>query len=126
MKILVVDDSAVMRRIHVNLLIEIGISKDSIFEASDGDEALRLCIENDFDLFLLDWNMPKVNGLEFTKQIREIEKYKTVPIIMVTSEAAKYHVIEAVKAGVTNYVVKPIKHSVIIEKLGKYIKIGKK
>lgn len=126
MKILVVDDSAVMRRIHVNLLIEIGIPKDSIFEASDGDEALRLCIENDFDLFLLDWNMPKVNGLEFTKQIREIEKYKTVPIIMVTSEAAKYHVIEAVKAGVTNYVVKPIKHSVLIEKLGKYIKIGKK
>lgn len=126
MKILVVDDSAVMRRIHVNLLIEVGIPKGSIFEASDGDEALRLCIENDFNLFLLDWNMPKVNGLDFTKQIREIEKYKTVPIIMVTSEAAKYQVIEAVKAGVTNYVVKPIKHSILIEKIGKYIQIGKK
>lgn len=121
MNVLVIDDSTVMRRIHVNLLKDIGIDSDSIYEAGNGEEALKICIEHDIKLFLLDWNMPKLNGLNFTKEIRQIEHYKTVPIIMVTSEAAKYHVVEAIKAGVSNYVVKPIKADVLIEKIGKYI-----
>ena len=125
MKVLVIDDSAVMRRIHVNLLKEIGFAAEHILEAENGEVALKLCIDNDVKLFLLDWNMPKLNGLEFTKKIRAIEHYKSVPIIMVTSEAAKYNVVEAIKAGVTNYVVKPIKSEVLVEKISKYIKIGK-
>lgn len=126
MNVLVIDDSTVMRRIHVNLLKEIGIPDDNIYEAGNGEEALKLCIKHDMHLFLLDWNMPKLNGLNFTKEIRQIEHYKKTPIIMVTSEAAKYHVVEAIKAGVTNYVVKPIKSEVLLEKIGKYIKIGRR
>lgn len=126
MNVLVIDDSTVMRRIHVNLLKEIGISDNNIYEAGNGEEALKICIEHDISLFLLDWNMPKLNGLNFTKEIRQIDHYKKTPIIMVTSEAAKYHVVEAIKAGVTNYVIKPIKSEVLVEKIGKYIKIGKK
>lgn len=123
MNILVVDDSTVMRRIHVNLLIDIGFEKDSIYEAADGEEALNLCLKHHFNLFLLDWNMPGINGLDFTKKIRSIDQYKKVPIIMVTSEAAKYSVVQAIQAGVTNYVVKPIKPNVLIDKIEKYIKI---
>lgn len=126
MKILVVDDSSVMRRIHVNLLKEMGFRAEHILEAEDGDEALKKCIDQDITLFLLDWNMPKLNGLTFTKKIREIEHYKDVPIIMITSEAAKYHVIEAIQAGVTNYVVKPVKADVLEDKITKYIKLGGK
>lgn len=126
MNVLVIDDSTVMRRIHVNLLKEIGFPENSIYEASNGEEALKICIETDIQLFLLDWNMPKLNGLNFTKEIRQIEHYKKTPIIMVTSEAARYHVVEAIKAGVTNYVIKPIKSEVLVEKIGKYVKIGKR
>ncbi len=124
MKVLVIDDSVVMRRIHVNLLKEIGFSEDQILEAENGEVAFKVCIDNDVKLFLLDWNMPRLNGLDFTKKIRAIEHYKSVPIIMVTSEAAKYNVVEAIKAGVTNYVIKPIKSDVLKEKITKYIKIG--
>ncbi|MGL1892155.1 MAG: response regulator [Spirochaetaceae bacterium] len=125
MKILVIDDSTVMRRIHMNLLKEIGFNKSDILEAENGEVALKLSLDNDIKLFLLDWNMPRLNGLDFTKNIRSLEKYKKIPIIMVTSEAAKYHVVEAIKAGVTNYVVKPIKSDVLVEKISKYVKTGK-
>lgn len=122
MKILVVDDSVVMRRIHLNLLRDMGFTDDSLLDASDGEAALKLSLEEHIDLFLLDWNMPKINGLSFTKQLREIEQYKEVPVIMVTSESARYNVIEAIKAGVTNYVVKPIKSEVLQEKIEKYLR----
>lgn len=121
MKILIVDDSAVMRRIHRNTLLENGIDESSLLEAKDGEEALKIAIEQEITLFLVDWNMPKLNGVNFVREIRGFSKYSKTPMIMITSEAAKYNVIEAIQAGVTNYVVKPIQGNVLWEKINKYL-----
>ena len=120
MKVLVVDDSGVMRRIHRNTLEENKVAEGDILEAEDGEAALTIAQSEDIGIFLLDWNMPKINGLEFVKRIRIIDKYKETPIFMITSEAAKYNVVEAVKAGVTNYIIKPIQGNMLWEKIGKY------
>jgi two-component system, chemotaxis family, chemotaxis protein CheY len=121
MKVLVVDDSRVMRNMHKNALIEHNVKQDDILEAGDGGIALEVSIKNPIDLFLVDWNMPGLNGLEFVKAIRALEKYKSTPIIMITSEAAKYMVVEAINAGVTNYIVKPVSERMLWEKLSRYL-----
>ncbi len=121
MKIMIVDDSEVMRRIHRNTLKEQNIPDESMLEAADGAEALKMAISEQIDLFLVDWNMPKLDGLAFVKKLRAMGSYSETPIIMITSEAAKYNVIEAITAGVTNYVVKPIRGNVLWEKISPYI-----
>jgi two-component system chemotaxis response regulator CheY len=121
MKVLVIDDSAVMRRIHRNTLIEHAIPEGDILDASDGEAALKIATEGHIGLFLVDWNMPKLNGFELVKALRAMPQYAATPIIMITSEAAKYNVMEAINAGVTNYVVKPIKGDVLWQKLARYI-----
>lgn len=122
MKILVVDDSRIMRNILKNILKESSINEDYILEAQDGREALNLIQEGKIDLMLLDWNMPKLNGVELVKIVRAKDELKEIPIIMVTSEAAKYNVVEAIKAGVTDYIVKPIKGEVVKKKIKEYLK----
>ena len=122
MKYLVVDDSGVMRRIHKNILLENNVSESQIFEAENGEAGIKIAEIEDIGLFLLDWNMPKLDGLKFVKIIRSIEKYEDTPIIMITSEAAKYNVVDAISAGVTNYVVKPIKGDILWEKISRYVK----
>ena len=124
MKVLVIDDSAVMRRIHRNTLTEHGIPESDIADASDGEAALKIATEGNIGLFLVDWNMPKLDGFQLVKALRAIPRYATTPIIMITSEAAKYNVMEAINAGVTNYVVKPIKGDVLWQKLAKYVSPG--
>ena len=121
MKILIVDDSQVMRNIHKNLLAENKIDPDRFLEADNGDAALNMALENEIALFLVDWNMPGLNGLEFVKAIRAMNQYQTTPVVMITSEAARYHVLEAVEAGVTDYVVKPIQGHVLWKKLMSYL-----
>jgi two-component system chemotaxis response regulator CheY len=121
MKILIVDDSQVMRNIHKNALRDHGVPEESFCEADNGDTALGIATNDKIDLFLVDWNMPGLNGLEFIKTIRTMDRYKDTPVIMVTSEAAKYNVMEAIEAGVTNYVVKPISGNVLWEKIEKFI-----
>jgi len=121
MKILIIDDSGVMRRIHKNVLIERGIAEDDLIEAEDGQVALALATKFPIDLFLLDWNMPRLNGLEFVKAVRALVQYQRTPIIMITSEAARYSVLEAIQAGVTNYVVKPVQGEALYAKLGPYL-----
>ncbi len=120
MNILIVDDSGVMRRIHKGILLERGIPESDLIEAEDGKVALEMANAKPIGLFLVDWNMPNLNGLEFVRTLRATDAYKTTPIIMITSEAAKYNVVEAVKAGVTSYVIKPIKGDALWEKIGKY------
>lgn len=120
MKILVVDDSIVMRRINKNILIENGVSEKDVYEAEDGRSALEIAKTHTIGLFLVDWNMPHLNGLEFTKILRGMADYAKTPIVMITSEAAKYMVVEAIQAGVTNYIVKPIKGRALFDKIGKY------
>ena len=115
MKILMVDDSRTMRNIQKNVLKILG---DPVCtEAGDGMEALT-CVAahpEGFDLMLVDWNMPHMDGLSFVKRVRE--KDKNTPIIMVTTEAEKTRIIEAIKAGVNNYVIKPFTPDALMERV---------
>jgi two-component system chemotaxis response regulator CheY len=117
MKILIVDDFATMRRIMKNILKQIGFS--NIIEADDGTTALEELKKTSVDLIISDWNMPKMTGLDLLKQVRSMDDLKAVPFLMVTAEAQKQNVIDAVQAGVTNYVVKPFTAEAISEKLEK-------
>jgi two-component system chemotaxis response regulator CheY len=100
---MLVDDSRTMRNIEKNILNQIGFN--DIMEAANGLEALSQIAARKPDLILLDWNMPQMDGLTFMQTYRKTDR--TTPIIMVTTEAEKRRVVEAIKAGVNNYVVKP-------------------
>ncbi|MDR2501026.1 MAG: response regulator [Treponema sp.] len=116
--VLVVDDSRIMRNIVKNTFSLMKIPCQFI-EAGNGKEALAQLQGQEVHLVLLDWNMPEVSGLDFLKTVRAMDAYKTLPIIMVTSESAKYNVIEALKNGATDYIVKPVNEKVFAEKLAK-------
>ena len=103
MKALVVDDSMTIRRIVIKALGLAGINDAA--EAGDGMEAVKALQAGGFDLILLDWNMPKMSGIDTLHSIRQAGN-KT-PVIMVTTEAEKSRVIEAIKAGANDYLIKP-------------------
>jgi two-component system chemotaxis response regulator CheY len=105
MKLLIVDDSRTMRNIQKNVLKTIG--DHQITEAGDGYEALSANAADPtaYDLMLFDWNMPNMDGITLVKRVRE--RNTTTPIIMVTTEAEKERIVDAIKAGVNNYVIKP-------------------
>jgi two-component system chemotaxis response regulator CheY len=88
-------------------------------EASNGKDALQQLQSQKIDLVLLDWNMPELSGLDFLKIVRAMDQYKTLPVIMVTSESAKYNVIEALDNGVTDYIIKPVNEKIFEDKLSK-------
>jgi len=116
--IMIVDDSRIMRNTVKGVFT--GIESACVFvEAKDGEEALSLLEAQTIDLILLDWNMPRLSGIDFLKQVRAMDQYKDLPIIMVTSEAAKFNVIEALKNGATDYITKPIKLELFKSKLAK-------
>jgi len=116
MKFLVVDDSKTMIRIIMNVLNRLGY-KD-IITALDGLEAIEKIKENDdISIVITDFNMPNMDGLSLVKYIRTNERYKDIPIIMVTTEGGKTEVIKALKAGVNNYIVKPFTPQVLKDKL---------
>ena len=118
MNILVVDDSRIMRNIIKNTLDNSRkYGKIKFFEAQDGVTAFREITDNNIDLLLLDWNMPRLNGLDLVKKLRRIDAFESLPIIMITSEAAKYNVIEALKAGVSDYIVKPVPEKKLLQKI---------
>lgn len=118
MKILVVDDFPTMRRIVKTLLKQNGFH--NTMEADNGIHAFQLIeSENDFELVVSDWNMPEMTGLELLKKVRSDARFKHLPFLMVTAEAEKENIIEAVKAGVSNYVVKPFTGQILKEKLEK-------
>lgn len=114
MKTLLVDDSATMRKILINILASGGIT--DIIQASDGQQAVDTVMQNDdIELVLLDWNMPNMLGIDALKLIRAAGK--NVPVIMVTTEAEKSRVLDALKAGANNYIIKPFKPETIIAKI---------
>ena len=121
LKVLVVDDSRIMRNILKNILKEKKVHEDDILDVADGKAALEILKTVSVDLLLLDWNMPELNGLDLVKIVRKIDKYQNLPIIMVTSESARYNVMEAVKAGVTDYIIKPIHGLTVMEKIKEYL-----
>ena len=118
MKVLVIDDSSTMRRIIKNTLKTIGMT--DVEEAEDGKQGLSKLEEGGVGLIITDWNMPVMNGLEFVQAVKA-GPYKDLPILMVTTNAAKDDVIIALKAGVNNYVVKPMTPEVLKEKIQKII-----
>lgn len=119
-KILIVDDFATMRRILKNILKQLGFK--NLVEADDGTTAWEVLESQRIDLIISDWNMPKMTGLELLKKVRASTEYKKAPFLMVTAEAQKQNVIEAVQAGVSNYVVKPFTAEAISDKLKKILK----
>jgi two-component system, chemotaxis family, chemotaxis protein CheY len=115
MNILVVDDFATMRRILKGSLKKIGFS--NIFEAEDGKVALQVLSKEDIGLIVSDWNMPNMTGIELLKAVRSNDAFKNIPFLMVTAEGQRENILEAVNAGVSNYVVKPFTPDTIAEKL---------
>ncbi len=117
MKILVVDDFSTMRRIIKNLLKDLGFS--NIQEADDGNTALPMLNQGDFDFVVTDWNMPGMQGIDLLRAIRADDKLKHLPVLMVTAEAKKEQIVAAAQAGVNGYVVKPFTAATLKEKLDK-------
>ncbi len=120
LKILIVDDFATMRKVIRNLLKQGGF--ENVVEAEDGVAALKILQSQKVDFIISDWNMPNMSGLELLKAVRGDGDLKELPFLMVTAEALKDNVVAAVKAGVSNYIVKPFTAEVLNEKIEKIVK----
>lgn len=116
-KFLVVDDFSTMRRIVRNLLKELGYS--NVEEAEDGQNALNMLRNGDFDFVVSDWNMPNMDGLTMLQNIRADAKLSSLPVLMVTAEAKKENIIAAAQAKANGYIVKPFTSATLEEKLSK-------
>lgn len=119
MKVLVVDDFATMRRIVKNILTQLGYK--NIIEADDGTTAMNVLKQEKIDLIISDWNMPKMTGLELLKNVRANADWMKIPFIMVTAEAQQDNIILAVKAKVSQYIVKPFTADTLGEKISKVL-----
>jgi len=115
-KVLVADDGMAMRKIIRNVLKEIGFNH--IYEADNGAAALSLLRNDKIGLVLTAWNLPCMTGLELIRRIRSERENKDIPVLMVTAEGRKENILEAIKAGADNFVVKPFTTETIREKIG--------
>jgi two-component system chemotaxis response regulator CheY len=115
MRVLVVDDSSTMRRIIINTLKKIGY--EDTCEAGDGREALKSLAATPADMVVTDWNMPEMTGPEFVEALRAVPALAKIPVLMVTTQAAKEDVIVALKAGVNDYLIKPFTPDALKDKL---------
>ncbi len=118
-KVLIADDSGVMRKIIVRAAKSSGV--DEIVEAVDGADALAKFEQEAFDLVLTDWNMPNKSGLDVIQEIRG--KGSNVPIIMVTTEGEKGNVLQAIEAGVSDYLTKPFEAADLSAKIDKFVPV---
>jgi two-component system chemotaxis response regulator CheY len=107
LKILIVDDSAVMRKIVERALRQAGLDIGEVLEASNGAEALVEVQKGSLDIILSDINMPVTDGLEFLKSLATIDAAKGVPVVMITTEGSEARVVEALSAGAKGYLRKP-------------------
>ncbi|MEK9629724.1 MAG: response regulator [Nitrospinota bacterium] len=114
---LIIDDAPVVLEILRKNLEEMGFAADNIFEANNGSAGLNLLHEKKVDLIISDWNMPKMDGLELIKTIKDYPNLANTPFIMVTSENEKEKVDDAFKAGVSQYIFKPFKPNYFKEKI---------
>lgn len=119
LRILVVDDSPTMRRILLNTVQKAGYS--DIKYAEDGKDALAKLMAGEFDLLMTDWNMPNMNGLELVQAVRTDEKFKGIPILMVTTRNMKKDIVTAIKNGVNGYIVKPFDAKTLNAKIAEII-----
>lgn len=120
MKILAVDDSPTMRRIIINTLKRAGF--EDVIEATDGKDALAKLKVDEFGLVITDWYMPEMDGLTFVTNVRKNEEFKSLPILMVTTRSVKSDIMEAMKAGVNNYIVKPFTPDTLKDKIEQTIR----
>lgn len=120
MKALVVDDSMTIRRIVIKSLELVGIRE--VVEASNGAEAVQAAAQQPFDVILMDWNMPQLTGVEALAQIRA--SGCRTPVIMVTTEAEKSRVIEAIRTGANDYLIKPFSPAQLAEKIRRILPIA--
>ncbi|MGE0591179.1 MAG: response regulator [Vicinamibacterales bacterium] len=122
MRFLVVDDSSTMRRIIINTLNKIGYT--DVAEASNGKEGLAALNAAKADIVITDWNMPEMSGIDFTKAIRAREQGSTIRVLMVTTNAAHTDIVEALNAGVDNYVAKPFTPQALKEKIQALLEVA--
>jgi two-component system, chemotaxis family, chemotaxis protein CheY len=115
MRFLIVDDSSTMRRIIINTLTKLGYA--DITEAGNGREGLEKLAQGGVDLIITDWNMPEMTGIDFIRNVRMKAEFRNVPVLMVTTNAAKDDIVEALKSGVNSYVVKPFTPETMKEKI---------
>jgi len=115
LKILAVDDSPTMRRIIINTLKRAGFT--DVVEATDGKDALAKLKGAGINFVITDWNMPEMDGLTFVSNLRSSDEYKELPVLMVTTRSVKEDIVEALKAGVNNYIVKPFTPDTLKEKI---------
>lgn len=121
-KFLIVDDFATMRKIIKKVLTELGYT--NIEEAEDGKPAMQMMVEalergSPVDVVISDWNMPVMSGLDLLRACRSDSRFKTVPFMLVTAESEQKNILEAAKAGVSDYVVKPFNSNTLKAKLEK-------
>jgi two-component system chemotaxis response regulator CheY len=117
MTIMSVDDFSTMRRIIKTLLKQLGYT--NVIEADDGTTAWDMLQNHEVDFIISDWNMPKMTGLDLLKKVRQDDRFNGMPFLMVTAEAEKDNIVQAVKAGVSNYIVKPFTADVLKQKIEK-------
>jgi two-component system, chemotaxis family, chemotaxis protein CheY len=119
MKILIIDDSKAMRTFLASLVQE--LSADSTVEAVDGRDGLDKLIKNDprapFDLALVDWDMPRMNGLEFVQFVRRNHDYDELKLMMVTTNNSMEKLTQALEAGANDFLMKPVSKESLAEKL---------
>lgn len=114
-RVLVVDDHALTREMVCSILRSIGFAR--IETADNGQNALVKMRDRHFDAVVCDWNMPTMTGIQFLRAVREEPAYAKTPFLMLTAEAYKENITEAMKAGVSDYVVKPFTASILEEKI---------
>ena len=119
--VLIVDDSSVMRKIVERSLRQAGLDLEKVMEADNGVEALSFVQENDIDLILSDVNMPKMDGIEFLRQIQGIEKAKSIPVLMITTEGSEQKVMEAISLGAKGYIRKPFSADQVRQQLSELL-----
>ena len=121
LSVLIVDDSAVMRKIVERSLRQAGLELTKVLEASNGAEALALLQRGAVDLILSDINMPVMDGLEFLRQLVSVEATKGIPVVMITTEGSESHVVEAISAGARGYIRKPFTPDQVKERLASVV-----
>jgi two-component system chemotaxis response regulator CheY len=107
LRTLIVDDSAVMRKIVQRALRQAGFAIGEVLEAGNGFEALDILRQRTVDLVLSDMNMPVMDGLEFMRQLGSVENARGIPVLMITTEGSESHVMEAISCGAAGYIRKP-------------------
>jgi two-component system chemotaxis response regulator CheY len=123
-KILVIDDSAVMRKIIKKNIKDAGLVVDEFADAGDGKQALDVVSHDNIDLILCDWNMPNMSGIEFIRTLRSLNLPKKIPVIMISTEGSDSKKAEAKESGADGYLTKPFTPSQLRDALGSFILVN--